>query len=46
MLDPRSEEIRIFKLPTENTGIRNAAIDSEGLYWYVGSQAGKLGVIE
>ncbi|ABD68005.1 putative hydrolase transmembrane protein [Rhodoferax ferrireducens T118] len=46
MLDPRSEDIQIFKLPTKNTGIRNAAIDSEGHYWYVGSQAGKLGVIE
>lgn len=46
MLDPRSEVVRIFKLPTRDAGVRNAAIDSEGRYWYVSSQAGKLGVIE
>lgn len=46
MLDPRSGEIRVFKLPTSDTGVRNAAIDAEGRYWYVGSHAGVLGVIE
>ncbi|MHB1123578.1 MAG: Vgb family protein [Ramlibacter sp.] len=46
MLDPRSETVRVFKLPTRDTGIRNAAIDADGRYWYVGSMSGKLGVIE
>jgi len=46
MLDPRSDAVRIFKLPTRNTGVRNASIDADGRYWYVGSNAGKLGVIE
>lgn len=46
MLDPRSEAIRVFKLPTRDTGVRKAAIDAEGRYWYVGSHAGRLGVIE
>lgn len=46
MLDPRSELIRVFKLPTKDTGVRNAAIDADGRYWYVGSHAGRLGVIE
>lgn len=46
MLDPRNGAIRVFKLPTRDTGVRKAAIDTEGRYWYVGSHAGKLGVIE
>jgi len=46
MLNPRSETIRVFKLPTRDVGVRNAAIDAEGRYWYVGSLAGTLGVIE
>ncbi|MBE0624939.1 MAG: hypothetical protein IH606_09020 [Burkholderiales bacterium] len=46
MLDPHKEAFRVFKLPTRNTGIRKAAIDAEGRYWYVGSHAGTLGVIE
>lgn len=46
MLNPLSETIRIFKLPTRDTGIRNATIDAAGRYWYIGSASGKLGVIE
>lgn len=46
MLDPRSGAIRVFKLPTRDAGVRKAAIDAEGRYWYVGSHAGRLGVIE
>ena len=46
LLDPRTDAMRVFKLPTRNTGIRKAAIDAEGRYWYVGSHAGTLGVIE
>ncbi|MDD5176525.1 MAG: hypothetical protein PHQ05_08915 [Sterolibacterium sp.] len=46
LFDPRSEAMRVFKLPTRDTGVRNAAIDAEGRYWYVGSHAGRMGVIE
>ncbi len=46
MLNPASDTIRIFKLPTRDGGVRNAAIDAEGRYWYIGSISGKLGVID
>ena len=46
LLDPRNDAIRVFKLPTKDTGVRKAAIDADGRYWYVGSHAGRLGVIE
>lgn len=46
MLHPGSETIRVFKLPTTDTGIRNATLDAAGRYWYIGSASGKLGVIE
>jgi len=46
LLSPLSETIRVFKLPTRDTGIRNATLDASGRYWYVGSASGKLGVIE
>lgn len=46
MLNARSETIRVFKLPTRDICVRNAAIDADGRYWYVGSLAGTLGVIE
>ena len=46
MLEPRSGAMKVFKPPTNDTGIRNAAIDADGRYWYLGSHAGRLGVIE
>lgn len=46
VFDPRSDETRVFKLPSRDSGVRKAAIDTEGRYWYVGSDSGKLGVIE
>lgn len=46
MFDPRSNETRVFRLPSRDSGVRKAAIDAEGRYWYVGSDSGKLGVIE
>ena len=46
MLDPRNDAMRVFKLPTRNSGVRKAAIDPDGRYWYLGSNSGKLGVIE
>ncbi|MBI5921622.1 MAG: hypothetical protein HY847_08195 [Betaproteobacteria bacterium] len=46
VFDPLGETMQTFKLPSRDTGIRKAAIDAEGRYWYVGSNAGMLGVIE
>lgn len=46
LLNPLGETIRVFKLPTRDSGIRNATLDASGRYWYVGSASGKLGVIE
>lgn len=45
-LSSGGETLRVFKLPTRDTGIRNAALDAAGRYWYIGSASGKLGVIE
>lgn len=44
--DPADGTTRVFKLPSENTGIRSAVIDARGRYWYVGSRNGRLGMIE
>jgi virginiamycin B lyase len=46
MLDPATEQIRVFKLPSQNVGIRKAIIDAQGRYWYMGSHNGRLGMIE
>ena len=46
LLDPAAGTIRVFNLPSKNTGIRKAVIDARGRYWYVGSHNGRLGVIE
>jgi streptogramin lyase len=46
MLNPRSDTIREFKLPTRDSGVRNAVIDADGRYWYIGSISGKLGSID
>src|SRR5713101_5039414 len=46
MLDPKTEQFRVFKLPSRNVGIRKAIVDAQGRYWYMGSHNGRLGVIE
>jgi virginiamycin B lyase len=46
IFDPKSESFRVIALPSRGAGIRNAAIDAEGRYWYLGSQNGRLGMIE
>lgn len=46
MLDPRSGAMRVFRLPTRESGVRKAAIGADGRYWYLGSNSGRLGVIE
>lgn len=46
MLNPASDTIRVFKLPTRDGGVRNATIDAEGRYWFIGAISGKLGVID
>lgn len=45
-LDPRTEQIRVFTLPSKGLGIRKIAVDAEGRLWYMGSHNGRLGVIE
>jgi virginiamycin B lyase len=45
MVNPRSETIRVFRLPVRDSGVRGAAIDAEGRYWYIGSMSGRLGVV-
>jgi virginiamycin B lyase len=44
--DPVDGTMRVFNLPSKGVGIRQAAIDAQGRYWYVGSHNGQLGVIE
>lgn len=46
VFDPKGEKFRIIRLTGKNLGIRNAAIDPRGRYWYISTTAGKLGVIE
>ena len=45
-LDPASGELRVVKLPSENTGIRKMIVDASGRVWYMGSHSGRLGVIQ
>jgi virginiamycin B lyase len=45
-LDPKTDQIQVFKLPSTDTGIRKMAVDAEGRLWYMGSHNGRLGVIE
>ncbi len=45
-LDPKTEQMRAFTLPSKGAGIRKMIVDAEGRLWYVGSHNGRLGVIE
>jgi virginiamycin B lyase len=45
-LDPRTDEMRVFTLPSKGVGIRKMIVDGEGRLWYMGSANGHLGVIE
>ena len=42
-LDPRSDRLRVVKLPSEGVGIRKMIVDAKGQLWYMGSQNGRLG---
>ena len=44
--DPKTEQMRVIKLPGRNTGIRKMAVDAQGRLWYMGSHNGRLGMIE
>jgi virginiamycin B lyase len=46
MLDPKTGQFRVFRLPSRNVGIRKAIVDAQGRFWYMGSHNGRLGVIE
>jgi virginiamycin B lyase len=45
-LDPKTDQIRVFTLPSKDVGIRKMVVDAEGRLWYMGSHNGRLGVIE
>ena len=44
--DPKTEQMRVVKLPSTGVGIRKMAVDAQGKLWYMGSHNGRLGVIE
>ena len=44
--DPRTEQMRVVKLPSTNVGIRKMVVDASGRLWYMGSHNGRLGVVE
>ncbi len=45
-LDPRTGALRVVALPSKGVGIRKMVVDASGRLWYMGSQNGRLGVIE
>ena len=44
--DPRSEQMRVVKLPSRSPGIRKMIVDAGGRLWYMGSSNGRLGMVE
>ncbi len=44
--DPKTEQMRVVKLPSTGVGIRKMAVDAAGRLWYMGSHNGRLGVVE
>ena len=44
--DPKTEKMRVVKLPSQNVGIRKMVVDASGRLWYMGSHNGRLGVVE
>ena len=44
--DPKTEQMRVVKLPSNNVGIRKMVTDANGRLWYMGSHNGRLGVVE
>ena len=45
-LDPKTDGLRVFPLPSKDVGIRKMIVDADGRLWYMGSHNGRLGVIE
>jgi virginiamycin B lyase len=45
-LDPKTDQLRVFALPSKDVGIRKMIVDADGRLWYMGSYNGRLGVIE
>jgi virginiamycin B lyase len=46
VLSPATSLMQVIKLPSKNTGVRNAVVSPKGSYWYIGSHVGKIGVVE
>jgi len=40
MLDPKTEQFQLFKLPSRNVGIRKSIVDGAGRFWYMGRTTG------
>src|SRR2546428_77878 len=45
-LEPKTDALRVFTLPSRDVGIRKMIVDADGRLWYMGSHNGRLGVIE
>ncbi|HEX2891402.1 virginiamycin B lyase family protein [Vineibacter terrae] len=45
-IDPRSDQPRVFTVPTKGAAIRKMTIDAQGRLWYIGASSGKIGVVE
>jgi virginiamycin B lyase len=44
--DPKTEQMRVVQLPSQNVGIRKMVTDASGRLWYMGSHSGRLGLVE
>ena len=44
--DPKTEQMRVVELPSNNVGIRKMVTDARGRLWYMGSHNGRLGLVE
>ena len=44
--DPKTEQMRVVQLPSNNVGIRKMVTDASGRLWYMGSHSGRLGLVE
>lgn len=46
VFDPRRERFQVIRLPVRDSGVRNAIMDRQYRFWYLGTTRGRLGLIE
>lgn len=46
VVNPANSAMRVFKLPSRDSGVRNAVIAPNGRYWFIASHMGKIGVVD